>query len=227
MTLYLQGVLELSPLEAGLRFLPLTLLSFIVAPLSAKFSDRIPARASMGTGLILVGVGLILMGGISVEDGWTALLPGFVLAGIGIGMTNPGIASTALAVVDASRAGMASGINSTFRQVGIATGVATLGVIFQARVESKLDELVPQAPDAFADAITAGAIQSAVERVPPEFQTRAADAASQAFISGLNTILVVGAAIAILGGIASWLLVDPADFVAPQGAAEPDVPAAG
>ncbi len=68
MTLYIQGVLGYSPLEAGLRFLPLTLLSFIVAPLTAKFSDRIPARVSMGTGLTLVGIGLILMGGISVGD---------------------------------------------------------------------------------------------------------------------------------------------------------------
>ncbi len=142
-------------------------------------------------------------------------------------MTNPGIASTALAVVDASRPGMASGINSTFRQVGIATGVATLGVIFQSRVESKLADLVPQAPDAFADAVTAGATQSALERVPPEFQAQAADAASQAFVSGLNTILIVGAAVAILGGIASFLLVDPADFVATPGAAEPEAPAAG
>ena len=86
---------------------------------------------------------------------------------------------------------------------------------------------MPQAPDAFADAITAGALQSAVERVPTEFQAQAADAASQAFISGLNTILIVGAAIAIIGGIASFLLVDPADFVAPQEAEEPEVPAAG
>ncbi len=227
MTLYIQDVLGYSPLEAGLRFLPLTLLSFIVAPLTAKFSDRIPARVSMGTGLTLVGIGLILMGDISVGDSWTALLPGFVLAGIGIGMTNPGIASTALAVVDATRAGMASGINSTFRQVGIATGVATLGVIFQSRVESKLADLVPRAPDEFADAVTAGAAQSALERVPAEFQAQAADAASQAFVSGLNTILIVGAAVAIIGGIASFLLVDPADFVAAPGAAEPEAPAAG
>ena len=176
---------------------------------------------------MLVGVGLILMGGISVADDWTGLLPGFILAGIGIGMTNPGIASTALAVVDASRAGMASGINSTFRQVGIATGVAMLGVIFQSRVDSKLTELVPLAPDAFAEAVTAGATQSALEQVPQEFKVQAANAASEAFISGLNTILIVGAAIAILGGIASFLLVDPADFVAPQGDTEPEPTAAG
>ena len=123
LTLYIQDVLEFSPLEAGVRFLPITLLSF----LAANLSNRIPVRVLMGTGLVLVGVGLLLMHGIEAGDEWTGLLPGFAVAGIGIGMTNPMIAETALAVVPAARAGMASGINSTFRQVGIATGVQAVG----------------------------------------------------------------------------------------------------
>ncbi len=127
LTLYIQDVLEFSPLEAGLIFLPLTLLSFLLAPISARLSNRIPFRALMGAGLFLTGLGLVLMHGIQVGDSWTALLPGFLVAGAGIGMTNPGIASVAIGVVGPARAGMASGINSTFRQVGIATGVAALG----------------------------------------------------------------------------------------------------
>ncbi|MDX6586379.1 MAG: hypothetical protein QOI31_852 [Solirubrobacterales bacterium] len=220
LTLYIQGVLEYSPLEAGLRFLPLTLLSFVVAPLTARSNERISTRWTMGAGLFFVGVGLILLGGISVGDGWTELLPGMILAGIGVGMTNPGIASTAIGVVDASRAGMASGINSTFRQVGIATGVAVLGVIFQSRVESELSDLVPQAPASFADAVASGGAQSVIETLPASVQAEASRAASEAFVSGLNTILVVGAAIAILGAIASFLLVRDDDFVAPPGSGE-------
>ncbi len=215
LTLYIQGVLEFSPLEAGLRFLPLTLLSFFAAPMTARANERVPARFTMGIGLTLVGVGLFLMSGIEVGDSWTRLLPGFALAGVGVGMTNPGIASTALAVVDPRRAGMASGINSTFRQVGIATGVATLGVIFQTRVEDKLAQLVPQAPGSLADAVAAGAGQTAAKMAPPEVQAQLASAANEAFVSGLNTILVVGAGIAIIGAIASFALVNPADFAAP------------
>ena len=146
LTLYIQGVLQYSPLEAGLRFLPLSLLSFVVAPIAARLSERIPFRALMGTGLFLVGIGLVLMHGIDVGDSWTGLLAGFILAGIGVGMTNPGIASVAIGVVDPRRAGMASGINSTFRQVGIATGVAALGAIFQTRVTSELSSLPPPGP---------------------------------------------------------------------------------
>src|SRR5919106_570455 len=145
-TIYIQGVLFYSPLEAGLRFLPLTLLSFIVSPLAGALSNRIPLRVLMGAGLTIVGVGLLLMHGVSAGSEWTALLAGFIVAGIGIGLTNPGIGQAAIAVVSPPRAGMASGINTTFRQVGIATGVAALGAVFQTRIDSKLAELLPGAP---------------------------------------------------------------------------------
>jgi EmrB/QacA subfamily drug resistance transporter len=227
LTLYMQDVLRFSPLETGLRFLPLTLISFVVAPLSARLSDRVPFRALMGVGLLLVGIGLILMNGIDPGDGWTTLLIGFIVGGAGIGMTNPGIASVAIGVVEPARAGMASGINSTFRQVGIATGVAALGAIFQARVDAKLADLLPQAPPAFSDAVSAGAVESALPSIPPQFRDQAVAAADQAFIGGLNEILLIGAGIAIVGSIASWLLIRSQDMVgqpapSPEPGAEAD-----
>ena len=139
LTIYMQGVLDYSPLEAGLRFLPLTVLGFIVAPISGALSHRIPIRVLLGTGLAVVGVGLLLMHGVSPDSEWTTLLAGFIAAGIGIGITNPGIGQAAIAVVPVEKSGMGSGINTTFRQVGIATGVAGLGAVFQSRVDSKLD----------------------------------------------------------------------------------------
>jgi EmrB/QacA subfamily drug resistance transporter len=217
LTLYIQDVLGYEPLQAGLRFLPMTILSFIVAPISGRALNRVPARVPMGTGLILVGLGLTLMHGIEPGDSWTGLLPGFIVAGVGIGMTNPAIASVAIGVVDAARAGMASGINSTFRQVGIATGTAALGAIFTARIDSELAKLLPQAPpaalDRFSEAVSAGATQQALESVPPPFREQAAAAAQQAFVTGLNELLLVGAATAFVGGIAGWLLVRRRDLV--------------
>ncbi len=137
LTIYLQGVLDYSPLEAGLRFLPLTVLSFVASPIAGSLSNRIPIRILLGAGLALVGIGLLLMHGVSAGSDWTTLLAGFLVAGIGIGTTNPGIGQAAIAVVPVQKSGMGSGINTTFRQVGIATGVAALGAVFQSRVDTQ------------------------------------------------------------------------------------------
>src|SRR5208283_491301 len=134
LTLYIQDVLGYTPLQAGLRFLPSTVLSFIVAPIAGKLSVRLPVRLLMGSGLMLIGIGLITMTAVDAGSGWTVLIPGFVLAGAGVGLVNPPLASTAIGVVPDERSGMASGINSTFRQVGIATGIAGLGAVFQHSV---------------------------------------------------------------------------------------------
>src|SRR5581483_3864639 len=223
-TLYVQDVLGHSPLQAGLIFLPLTLLSFFVAPVAGKLSARIPIRMLLGVGLALVGVALLLMHGVQLGDSWTTLLAGFLFAGAGIGMVNPGIAQTAIGVVPPQTAGMASGINNTFRQVGIATGVAGLGAIFQSQVAAKLTHLPPGTPSGFSDAVSSGGIQAAVQAAPPGSRAQLTTAADQAFISGFNEILLVGAIVALVGAVAGFALVRSRDFVAaPEGeaAAEP------
>src|SRR6185503_10661924 len=126
--------------ESGLRFLPVTLLSFAIAPLSGKFAERLGIRWFLGAGLFFVALGLFLMSGLQPGDDWTALLAGFLVAGGGIGLVNPPLATAAVGVVEPQRAGMASGINSTFRQVGIATGIAALGAAFQHLVAQNLIE---------------------------------------------------------------------------------------
>jgi EmrB/QacA subfamily drug resistance transporter len=223
-TLYVQDVLGHSPLQAGLIFLPLTLLSFFVAPVAGKLSARIPIRVLLGVGLALVGIALLLMHGVQLGDSWTTLLAGFLLAGAGIGMVNPGIAQTAIGVVPPQTAGMASGINNTFRQVGIATGVAGLGAIFQSQVASKLTPSPAGAPPGFSDAVSSGGIQAAVQAAPPGSRAQLTIAADKAFISGFNEILLVGAIVALIGAVAGFALVRSRDFVAvPEGeaAAEP------
>ena len=214
LTLFIQDVVGLTPLQAGLCFLPLTALSFIVAPISANLSGRIPVQVLMGSGLILVGAGLLLMRGVSADDNWTVLLPGFIVAGIGIGMVNPLIAEVALGVVRPARAGMASGINSTFRQIGIATGVAGLGAVFQAQILSQLDMIPAASRDAFAEAVSSGAIEQAVAASPPGSRSQALAAANDAFVYGFNEILLIGGIIAIVGGVLGWATIRRSDFVA-------------
>ncbi len=223
-TLYLQDVLGLTPLEAGVRFLPLSLLSFFVAPISANLAHRIRVQYLMGAGMVLVGVGLLLMRGVTPTDSWTTLLPGFIVAGIGVGMTNPLIADVALGVVAPARAGMASGINSTFRQVGIATGVAGLGAIFQAQIASNLGAIPGAIRDRFSDAISAGAIQQAAAQAPADIRDKAVAVGKDAFVIGFNDILLIGGIVVMICGILGLLMVRRSDFVAvgPQSQPAPD-----
>ncbi len=223
LTIYMQGVLDYSPLEAGLRFLPLTVLGFVVAPISGSLSHRVPIRVLLGTGLTIVGLGLLLMHGVSVDSAWTTLLVGFVLAGIGIGTTNPGIGQAAIAVVPVEKSGMGSGINTTFRQVGIATGVAGLGAVFQGRVDSKLGDLLPNAPNGLGEAVASGGSHAVAELpLSPAIHAKAVHAADVAFVSGFNDIILIAAIVSFAGALCGFLLVRSEDFVQPtDGPSEP------
>jgi small basic protein len=121
---------------------------------------------------------------------------------------------------------MGSGINNTFRQVGISTGVAALGAIFQSQVSSKLGELAPTAPASFADAVSSGAIHAAVQAAPAGSQAQLTTAANQAFISGFNEILLVGAIVALVGAVLGFALVRSRDFVGQPEAQPATEPAA-
>jgi predicted MFS family arabinose efflux permease len=217
LTLYLQTILNLSPLQTGLRFLPITLVMFVVAWVSGNLVARVPARLLLGAGLALIGVGLLLMRGLSASSHWTALLAGFVVAGVGIGLVNPALASTAIGVVPPQRSGMASGINSTFRQVGLATGIAGLGAIFESQLSSKLAPLLAGSPAAghaaqIAHAAAAGGAQSVVGGVPPARRAEAAAAIHGAFAGALNDILLVAGIVALAGALLAVTLVRQSDF---------------
>src|ERR671911_2343814 len=123
-TLYLQNYLRLSPLEAGVRFLPITLAAVLLRPLPRGLLSRVPARLLLSAGLGMTGVGLLLMSGIQPGSEWTTLLGGFLVAGAGVGLLNPVIGDVAVSVVPKEQSGMAAGINDTFRQVGVAVGIA-------------------------------------------------------------------------------------------------------
>jgi predicted MFS family arabinose efflux permease len=191
LTLYLQNVLGYSPLQAGLRFLPLSLAAFVVAAISGNLTSRISARWLMGAGLAIIGVSLLLMARIGPDSGWTLLLPGFILGGIGIGLTNPALASTAVSVVPPERSGMASGTNSTFRQVGIATGIAGLGALFQSTIASKLT--LPDGTDPPHDLVAAVASGAFPPSIAPQ--------ARAAFVDSLGSILTVAAVVALAGAV--------------------------
>jgi EmrB/QacA subfamily drug resistance transporter len=132
--LYLQNGLHYSALDTGVRLVVITGGAMLTSLPAGRLSARLPVRWLIGPGLIIVGVGLLLLRGIGPDTSWTHLILGFAIAGAGSGMVNPPLASTAVGVVPQHEAGMASGINTTFRQIGIATSIAALGTIFASKM---------------------------------------------------------------------------------------------
>ena len=217
--LYLQNVLGYSPLQTGVRLLPITLAAFFFAPVAAKLAERLPLRVFLGGGLAFIGTGLLLMRGLDAGSEWTALLVGFLLTGVGAGLVNPTLAEAAIGVVPRNRAGVATGINNTFRQIGIAVGIAVLGALFQGRVETKLEDTLATGPAALrplagnlAETAASGNTGAAMAQAPDGTHGFLALASREAFVSGLNDILLVGAAVAFAGALLSLVLVRPRDF---------------
>jgi EmrB/QacA subfamily drug resistance transporter len=131
-TLYLQQVLGMSPIEAGLAYLPATVVIFFVSGATSTLGEKVSPRVMIAGGLALVAVGMGLMTLAGAESSWTATLPGLLVAGVGTGLFNPALTAVALGSAPIEQSGLAAGTNDTFRQAGIAVGVAALGALVPA-----------------------------------------------------------------------------------------------
>jgi EmrB/QacA subfamily drug resistance transporter len=214
LTLYLQSYLGHSPFEAGVRYLPITVTSFFLAPIAGVLLARVQARLMLSAGLAGVGAGLLLMGGIQAGPEWTTLLAGFLVAGAAVGLLNPVIADVAVSVVPKEQSGMASGINDTFRQVGIAVGIAVWGAILVGRGADKVEALTrgtaatsPERARELMEAASSGNLDQALGAAPPQARETLSDAAREGFLTGLNDVLTLAALIAFIGAaLALWLV---------------------
>ena len=131
-TLYLQNILHLSPLDAGLVYLPGTILLFVVSGATAALTQRISAGVLIVGGLTLSAAGLALMTVAQASSSWLVLLPGLLVVCAGTGLFNPALAAVALGSLSDAQSGLAAGVNDAFRQGGIAVGVAAYGVLVPA-----------------------------------------------------------------------------------------------
>jgi EmrB/QacA subfamily drug resistance transporter len=214
LTLYLQNYLGYSPLEAGLRYLPITLLAFLFGPIAGALLSRVPSRALLSAGLGMTGVGLLLMSGIETGSEWTTLLGGFLVAGAGVGLLNPVIADVAVSVVPKQHSGMAAGISDTFRQVGIAVGIAIWGAILVGRGADKVAELTAGTPAAsgarpreLLEAASSGNLDHALTTVAPQARQLVTNAAGEGFLTGLNAVLTLAALLSFAGAVlVLWLV---------------------
>jgi len=219
LVLYLQDVLHYSPLQTGLRLLLLSGAVFVVSGISGRLSTFVPIRFLIGGGLALVGVGMTLMLGLNASSDWTHLIPGLIVSGVGLGFIEPPLASTAIGVVQPQRAGMASGINVTFRQVGISVGIALLGTIFASRLGAFVTAntagtaLHPQA-GAIATAVRNDHINTLFRTLPHSQDGVLAHVLRASYASALNDIILVGAIMTFVAAAACLVLIRKKDFVA-------------
>ena len=224
LTLYMQTVLGYSPLQAGVRFLPLTVLAFFVAPVAGKLTVRVRSRLMLGLGLLLVAVACELMSHVQSDSSWLILLPGFVVGGFGIGITNPVLASASVSVVPPERSGMSSGAASTFRQVGIATGIAGLGAVFVHQIKPAVvaslhstpvgREVLAHGGSRLGQALAAGGVRQVTAAIPSAPARQAVETAyKSAFVSTFDHLMGIAAVVALVGAVGCLVLVRQKDFV--------------
>ena len=226
--LYLVNTLGYSPFQAGLRFLPLTVASFVAAPIVARLADRVPPRFTVGGSLALAAAGMWMAAHLDGGSRWTALLAGFIIAGIGLGAASASTSQAALATVDNSRAGMATGAVNTMRQIGIAAGVAVLGALFQHRVSAEMASHLRGAPvtpgqaHALASAVGSGAGTRITAAAPEAFRGLLATAARSSTAIGINEILLTGSILAGVAALIALLVIrrEPAADAPPARAAD-------
>src|SRR6266536_2064158 len=159
-SLYLQGILGLSPTTAGVAFVPLALLMAVGAPIAAALVERIGANRTVASGFVLVAAGLALVSRLGEGAGLLDLLPGFVLVGVGSGLTMP-LISSIVGVLPDDRAGVASGILNAARETSSLFGVTVIGAILTARQAVALGHGATPTR-AFLDGYSTGLLAAAV-----------------------------------------------------------------
>ena len=238
LALYMQNILGFSPLEAGVRFLPTTVVIMIVAPIAGRLADRVGPRWPIAVGLSLVTAALFEFTRIDTSTTYSDLLPGFMLMGIGIALTMSPMSTAAMNAVDATKAGIASGVLSMFRMVGGTFGVAAIGALFPGQARSNLDDLLtgtvaPSVREDLAHQLGSGGLQAPPGTSPVEAH-QIAVAGKTAFIDALASSMRLSASVAFAGVVIGLTLINArgqgrrrAEPEAPEAALAAAAPAPG
>jgi EmrB/QacA subfamily drug resistance transporter len=220
--LYLQNVRGYSPLQTGVRFLPMTVVIIFAGPIAGRLSDKIGPRPLMTGGLVLNAISLFWQGHLEADTAYTTLLGSFVLMGLGMGLIMSPMSTAAMNAVDATKAGVASGVLSMSRMVGGTFGVAAMGALISGLGRHKLDESLPQLPaearEKLADGLGAGGAADAPAQVHAAVQ--------DAFLYALNDSLRIAALVALIGAVVAWTLIDPKKPAHADADTEPELAAA-
>ena len=198
---YLQSVVGLTTLETGFGVIPLALALGVASPVAALAWRRIGARAVAAVGLGCVALGLFLMAHATVSSGYPLVAATLALVGGGMALAATPVTTLMITAMPASRAGIASAINSTARELGGALGVAILGSVaapvYATRIEPVARALPPQAAEPARDSV-AGALAVA-SMLPHDLGSGLTLVARTAFVDGMSAAVTIGAVIALAG----------------------------
>src|SRR5215210_4685681 len=220
MTIFLQGALGMTPLEAGLTMMPMSLMLMFVAPASGRLSDRIGARWILTTGLILVTVGILLITSrVSTTTSWRTLLPALLVTGTGMGMTFAPMTAAAMSQVPPRISGSASGILNTSRNVGQLLGIAVLGSVLQSRLGVHAGAEFHALPvgdnavrDQLVQLVREGRMEAIPSVIPPGQRDQLPvifDSMRQVFVLSMHETFYVGALICFVALGFSFLMQNP------------------
>lgn len=194
-TTYIQNVLHNSAWEAGIKFLPMTLVMFVCGALGGALPKKVPFKVILAIGVACVGTGCLLTSLSDADGGFSSLVPALLLAGAGIGLFMPTRAALSIGVFEPEKSGVASGINETFQQVGIALGLAIAGAVFENRViaafrDSATGAALGHNAKPVGSAISAGGIDTAAKSVGPSLAQRLTSDALDSFTKGFHQTMV-------------------------------------
>jgi EmrB/QacA subfamily drug resistance transporter len=234
LTQLLQSVLGYSPLGAGLRMLPVAAVMVVVAPLSARFVERLGTTRVMASGLLIGAAGLMAASRITEAAGyWPQVVVPLVVLAVGLATVMPPATESIMGSLPVAKAGVGSAVNDTVRQVGGSLGVAVLGSVFSSIYGPRVRDALAGAPLP-ADAVTTaseqiGAAATIADSIGGEPGRGLFDVASRAFIDGMSIAFVLGAAALTLGAIivARFLPARAHGDVLQAGVADRDVATAG
>ncbi len=201
-SIWLQSVLGLTPVVSGLIGLPMSVASFTVSVAVGRFLSRWEPRWVIAGGLFVIALGdllsFILVRG---QPGPAALLPGFFLIGVGVGLATPSLSSTGMAAVPPQRGGMASGAVNTARQLGAAFGIALLGSVFTAGVRGSLATSGLAAPDQLANVVASGRAHESLAAMPVQVRDGAQHVFEAAAARGVDELYFVAGAVAVVASL--------------------------
>jgi EmrB/QacA subfamily drug resistance transporter len=209
LSLYMQSpfLRNYTPFEAGLRFLPMTLMIVVTAPNAGRYASTHGSRAPMTYGLLLAGGGLLALANLTPTTPYWVLAVVFAVMGHGMGSTMAPMTAAVMNAVGPQRAGLGSATTNTSREIGGVVGIALLGTILFTRIDSLLPSKLAGLglTSAQAAAIEAGASHGQVDLtalgLTPTQQAAVGDAFGQAFMSGFRLALLAAGGVLLVAAV--------------------------